>query len=133
MADRAGTIHREYEFAGERSAGDIIQDLARDMGEMVRSEIRLAKAEMKESAAKAAKAGGMFGGAALCGFFTVACLITACIWLLMLAMPLGAAALLMAILLACIAAALYAGGRSKMRQVNPMPERTIQTLKEPLR
>jgi uncharacterized membrane protein YqjE len=135
MADRAGTVNQDFyvDRAGQRSLGEIMQDVARDMSAMVRSEFRLAKAELRESAQQAGKGAGMLGGAAVCGFFAAACLVVACIWLLMLAMPLGAAAALMALLLACGGAALYYAGRSRLRQVNPVPERTIETLKEPLR
>ncbi len=134
MADRSAVLnHTDFEEAGQRSTGQIIQDVARDVRDMVRSELRLAKAELKETAAQAGKAGGMFAGAAVCGLFAVACLVATCIWALSLAMPWGIAALLMSILLVCIAGAMYAGGRSKMKQVNPVPERTVETLKEPLR
>jgi uncharacterized membrane protein YqjE len=134
MADRSAVLnHTDFEEVGQRSTGQIIQDVARDLRDMVRSELRLAKAEMKETVAQAGKAAGMFGGAAVCGLFAVACFVTTCVWALSLAMPWGVAALLMAILLVCIGGALYAGGRSKMKQVNPVPERTVETLKEPLR
>ncbi len=129
MADRVVPIDE----SGQRSAGEIMRDLVRDMGDMVRSEIRLAKAEIKESAIQAGKAGGMLGGAALCGLFAAACVVAFCVWLLALAMPWGVAALLMGILLGCGGAALYAGGRGKLKHVDPVPRRTMETLKEPLR
>jgi len=115
---------------GERSAGDIVQDVVRDVGDIVRGEIRLARAEISEKAGKAGKAGGLFGGAAVCGLFAGACLVTACIAALALAMPLWLAAALMFVLLACAGGAFYAGARSRLKQIDPVPERTVQTAKD---
>jgi hypothetical protein len=58
--------------------------------------------------------------------------VAACIAALALAMPVWLAALLMTLVLLGIAAAMYAGGRSKLRDVNAVPERTTQTIKEDL-
>jgi hypothetical protein len=116
----------------ERSAAEIVQDVARDLRDMVRAEVRMAKAEVKENARKAAKAGGMFGGAAVLCLFSFACFVAACVWALALVMPWGAAALLVSILLGAVSAALYKGARNNWRRVNPVPQRTVQTVKEHL-
>jgi len=118
------------QITGQRSAGEIVQDVMRDVGEVVRGEIRLARAEVTEKAAKAGKAGGMLGVAALCGVMGFAALVTTGIAALALVMPLWLAALLMSVLLVCIAAAAYAGGRAKLKDINPVPERTVQTVKD---
>jgi membrane glycosyltransferase len=115
---------------GERSATDILQDVVRDMGEVVRGEVRLAKAEISEKATKAGKAGGSFGVAALCGVVGFACMVLAGVAALALVMPVWLAALLMSILLVCIAGAAYAGGKAKMKEIDPVPERTVQTIKD---
>jgi len=73
---------------GERSAGEIMQDVVRDVGEVVRGEVRLARAEMSEKARQAGKAGGFFGGAAVCGLMAVAAMVAAAIAGLALVMPL---------------------------------------------
>jgi Flp pilus assembly protein TadB len=115
---------------GERSASEMVQDVVRDMGDVVRGEVRLAKAEISEKAAKAGKAGGYFGVAALCGVMGFACLVLAGVAGLALVMPIWLAALLMSVFLVCIAAAGYAGGKAKMKDINPVPERTVQTIKD---
>ena len=115
---------------GERSAGEIMQDVVRDVGEVVRGEVRLAKAEMTETARNAGKAGGFFGGAAVAGLMATASLVLAGIAGLALVMPLWLAALIMGVLLACIGGAAYAGGRSKLKEVHPVPEKTVQTIKD---
>jgi hypothetical protein len=98
----------------------------------MRAEIRLAKGEVREEVTKAGKAGGFLGGAAVCGFLAAACSVTAGIAALALAMPLWLAGLLMALFLVCIGGALYYGGRTRMKDIDPVPERTVQTLRENL-
>jgi hypothetical protein len=51
-------------------------------------------------------------------------------WGLAAVVPTGWAALIVTAIWAVIGAVLYQAGRSRMRQVHPVPERTTQTLKE---
>lgn len=117
-------------YMGDRSAGDIVQSVMRDVGEVVRGEVRLARAEMTDKAKQAGKAGGMFGGAAVCGLLGAAALVAAAIAGLANLMPLWAAAGVVALVLLCIAAVMFLAGRSKLKEVSPVPERTVETLKE---
>jgi len=41
-----------------------------------------------------------------------------------------APALIMGVLLACIGGAMFGGGRAKMKEIQPVPERTVQTIKD---
>ena len=113
-----------------RSVGEIVEDVVRDFGDIVRSELRLARVEITEKVQKAETAAGLLGGAAVCGFFAFGSLVTCCIAALALVMPVWLAALLMSVFLVCIAAALYAGGRARLRNVSPVPEQTVETIKE---
>lgn len=115
-----------------RGPGEILQDMLRDVGNIVQGEIRLAKAEMGEKAQKAGKAGGLLGSAALCGLLAAVCLTTTCIAALATAMPLWLAALLMGVFLICAGGALYYGGRVKLRSMDATPERTVQSMRENL-
>ena len=115
-----------------REPGAIVQDMLRDLRDIVQGEIRLAKAEMGEKAQKAGKAGGFMGGAALCGLLAAACLTTMCVAALATAMPLWLAALLMGLFLTCGGAALYHGGRLKLRGVDAVPHRTVESIRENL-
>ena len=115
-----------------REPGAIIQDMLRDLRDIVQGEIRLAKAEMGEKAQKAGKAGGFMGGAALCGLLAAACLTTMCVAALATAMPLWLAALLMGLFLTCGGAALYHGGRLKLRGVDGVPHQTVESIRENL-
>jgi hypothetical protein len=117
-------------YVGDKSAAEIIQDVMRDVGEVVRGEVRLAKAEMGEKVSHVGKAGGFLGGAALCGVMGFAALVFAAIAALTMVVPTWAAAAIVGVVLACIAGVLFARGRSKLKEVTPVPERTVQTLKD---
>jgi hypothetical protein len=115
-----------------RGPGAIMQDVLRDVQEIVQGEIRLAKTEMGEKAQKAGKAGGFMGGAGLCGLLAAACVTAACISGLALEMPLWLAALLMGLFLTCAAAALYHGGREKLKNLDAVPRQTVASMRENL-
>jgi len=115
---------------GDKSIGELIGEVSDDLSRLFRQEIELAKSEMRAEAGKAGKAAGMLGGAGLGGVMTVVLLSFALVFALGAVMPLGWAALIVAVLWAAATAILYAGGRQRLRQVDPMPRRTVETLKE---
>jgi hypothetical protein len=115
-------------YIGERSTGEIVQDVMRDVGEVVRGEVRLAKAEMGEKVSQASKSGVMFGGAALCGVMGFAALVFAAIVGLAIFVSIWLAATIVGVLLLCVAGAMFLAGRAKLKEVSPAPERTLQTL-----
>jgi hypothetical protein len=117
---------------GVRSPVEIVQDVLRDVRDIVRGEVQLARTEVKGELQKAGKAGGYFAAAGICGFFAGACLVACIIAALATTMPVWLAALFMCVILACIAGAVYAGGRSRMKTVHPVPERTVETMKDNL-
>jgi hypothetical protein len=117
-------------YIGERSLGDIVQDVMRDVGEVVRGEVRLAKAEMGEKVSQAGKSGVMFGGAALCGVMGFGALVFAAIVGLTMFVSTGVSATIVGVLLLCVAGAMFLAGRAKLKDITPTPERTVQTLKD---
>ena len=67
---------REYQDtteapAGNKSIGEAIGDVTRDMSVLVQQELALAKAEVRQSASRASQAAGMFAGAAVAAFLFV--------------------------------------------------------------
>ena len=117
-------------YTGERSLGEIVQEVMRDLGEVIRGEARLARAEMREKISRASKSGVWFGGAALCGVMGFAALVFAAISALALFVSTWGAALIVGAFLLCIAGAMFLGGRAKVKELTPVPERTLQTLKD---
>jgi len=116
--------------AADTSVGQLIRDVAEDVTTLVRQEIALAKAETKQELTKSGKAGAAFGGAGLAGWITLVFLSLAVMFGLGAVIPLGWAALIVAVVWAVVGAALAAYGRTRMRAVNPVPTRTVETVKE---
>ena len=57
--------------AGNKSIGEAVGDVTRDMSVLVQQELALAKAEVRQSASRAGQAAGMFAGAAVATFLFV--------------------------------------------------------------
>jgi uncharacterized membrane protein YqjE len=113
----------------EPSLGQVVGDIADDLQRLFRQEVELAKAEVREEGAKAAKAGGMFAGSAIAALLTAVMLSLALMFALDALMPIGWAALIVGVLWAIAAAVLLSTGRSRMRAVRPLPQ-TTETIKE---
>jgi uncharacterized membrane protein YqjE len=112
------------------SLGEIIGDISQGLSQLFRQEVELAKVELKAEASKAGKAAGMFSGAGIAGLLTAIMLSFALTYALDNVMPLGWAALIVAVLWAIIAAVLFTMARNQARTISPMPTQTIETLKE---
>jgi uncharacterized membrane protein YqjE len=112
------------------SLGEIISDISEGLSTLFRQEVELAKVELKAEASKAGKAAGMFSGAGIAGLLTAIMLSFALTYALDNVMPLGWAALIVAVLWAIVAAVLYSAARKQARTVSPVPRQTVETLKE---
>jgi len=112
------------------SLGDLVSELTGDLSKLMRQELELAKAEIRQEAAKAGKATGMLAAAGFAGYLTTVLLSLALVFALGAVMPLGWATLIVAALWGIAGAVLYSTGRARLRTVNPKPERTVETLKE---
>jgi len=118
------------EDVGEVSLGDLVGNVTRDLSTLLRQELALAQAELKQEATKTAKGGGALAGAGVAAFFVLMFLSIA-LWAgLSNVMDAGWAGLIVAVLCAVIAAALFVTGRSRLRRVRPTPERTVETLSQ---
>jgi putative superfamily III holin-X len=113
----------------DRSVGELVGEVTKDISTLLRQEVELAKAEVREEASKVATASGMFGGAGVAGLLLAVFASLALMFALGAVLPLGWAALIVAVLWAVVGLVLYALGRSRLRSVRA-PERTVQTLKE---
>jgi len=117
----------------DHSIGELVTDISGDLSQLFRQEVELAKAELKEEATKAGKAAGMLGGAGFAGYLAVVLLSFALVFALSNVMDAGWAALIVAGLWLAVGAALYVSGRKLMKTVDPVPNRTVETLKEDAR
>ena len=116
------------EEVSETSIGDLIGNISNDLSTLFRQEVELAKAEVKQEASKAGKAAGMLGAAGFAGYMTIVFLSVALWWALSHLVGHSWSALIVAILWGVIAAVTGLMGKKKFSQVNPKPERTVDTL-----
>ena len=114
----------------QRAVPEILQDIVGNLQEIVRSEFRLAKTELKEEAAKAAKPAATFGVGLVMGFYGIGFLLLASVYGLSTVMAGWLAALLVGAILAIVAIALMSSSGKKLKRVNPTPDKTIQSLEE---
>ena len=121
--------HARHEDVGEVSLGQLVGDVTRDLSTLMRQELALATAELKQEASKTAKGAGALGGAGFAGYMTLLFLSIALWWALSHLVGHSWSALIVAVLWGIVAAVLAAVGRRKFREVNPTPERTVDTLK----
>ena len=118
-----------HQKADNASLGELLGDVTRDLSTLMRQEVELAKAELKQSATKAGKGSGMLAGAGVAGHFVLLFLSLGLMFALGALMPLGWAALIVAVIWGIIAAVLASIGRKELKQIKGMPQ-TGETLSE---
>ncbi|MGZ4451248.1 MAG: phage holin family protein [Nocardioides sp.] len=114
----------------EASVGQLVGQVASDLSTLVRQEMELARAELKEEVAKAGKGAGLLGGAGYAGLLLGVFASLTAMFLLDLALPLWAAALVVTAVWGVVGAVLFRKGRQQLQSVNPTPTRTVDSLKE---
>jgi hypothetical protein len=115
----------------ERPIGELLKQLSEETTRLVHQELELAKAELTQKGRQAGMGAGLFGAAGAIGVLAAAAL-TACFILAWDAvMPAWLAALIVAVVYAAVAAVLALRGRDRVKQaLPPVPEQTIETVKE---
>lgn len=114
----------------ERSLPQLLAEMTKEMGLLMRKEVELAKVETKEEVARAGKAGAMLGATAITGYLALLFLSFALAWGLDSVMTRWLAFALVGAIYAVAAAVLFNVGRKKLKEINPVPEQTVETLKE---
>jgi hypothetical protein len=114
----------------QASVGELLGEVTRDVSTLMRKEVELAKAELREEVSQAGKAGGMFGGAGLAGFLAVLFVSYALWWGLSNTMDQGWAALIVAVLWAAVAGGLFINARTQLKRARAVLPRTKQTAQE---
>jgi uncharacterized membrane protein YqjE len=114
-----------------QTLGALVHQLSQQIPELIRSEIRLAQAEVAEKGKRAGVGIGMFSVAGLLAFFAVATLITTAILGLATVVDAWLAALIVAVVLLAGAAVAGLMGKNKVAEATPAsPERAIQGIKD---
>jgi uncharacterized membrane protein YqjE len=114
----------------ERTLGEIVRGLTEDISVLVRSEIAMAKLELKQAVGKLSGGLAMFGVALFCALFGLAFLLVTGILALALIMPAWLAALLVAVMLFVAAGVLAVLGKKKFSSLNFVPSETISQVRQ---
>src|SRR5262245_24321517 len=132
-ARTAGGKLGEYAYSGrptEKSAADLLKDIVTNVQEMVRSEVRLAKAELREETQKTMAAAKRLGIASVAAIFAVGFVLWSIAMLLARVLPFWIATLIIGVALGIIADVLFTQARREFHL--PMPDKTIGNVKENL-
>ena len=125
----------EQQHAGddmrERPVGDLVKQLADQTSTLVRQEMDLAKAELTQKGKEAGKGAGLFAGAAVIGLLAAGALTAFLIMLLDGALANWLSALIVGVVFAAIAGARALAGKKRIQRATPpVPEQTVETVKE---
>ncbi|WP_425309105.1 phage holin family protein [Ammonicoccus fulvus] len=125
------SVERQLE-GDNRSIGEIFSDLSANLSKLMRQEVALAKAEVRQSATTAGKGAGMLAGAGVAGHMVLLFLSLGLWWLIAHLLDsndprFGWAFVIVAVIWAVIAGILAAAGKSALNKVEGAPQ-TAETV-----
>jgi uncharacterized membrane protein YqjE len=118
------------ELTGEQrpSIGELLSEVSANLSDLMRQELELAKAELRQSATRVGKGAGMLGGAGMAANLMLVFLSVAAWWAIGNATGRGWSGLIVAAVWAVIALVLALMGRQEIRNAGGLP-RTTDTVK----
>jgi uncharacterized membrane protein YqjE len=121
----------EHPDSYDRPLGDLLKELSQEISRLVRDEVALARVEMTQKMSAMGKAAGLLGAAAFIGLLFAGALTATIILAIHVALAAWLSALIVTAAYLLIAGILAAVGIARLRRAGkPVPEQTIQTLKE---
>jgi len=115
----------------ERSLGDLFADLARETGELVRKEVKLARVEMTQKATKVGKDAAFLAIGGLVLYAGLLAIIAAIIVILgTIGVPWWLSALLVGVIVAGVGYFLVQKGMQALKREDLAPKQTVETIKE---
>ena len=114
----------------ERSVSAVVADIVCDVEEIVRSEVRLAKAQIKNEAAEAASSASRIICGTVLALYAVGLFLLAAVYLLSQLMPAWIAASVVCLVVSAVAAPLITQGRRRWSQPRPATQSTAHVVKE---
>jgi hypothetical protein len=115
------------------SVGQLVSQVSEDLSGLMKAELALAKAELKEEVAAAGKGAGMFTGAGIATLYLLGFGSLALMFGLGTVMGLGWAALIVTGIWGVVAAVLALSGKSAFKRVRPGIPQTVESVKEDVR
>jgi len=115
---------------GERSLSELLSDASDKLQALLRREIELAKIELQDQVQRGGKGVALLAGTAVAAFLAAVMVSFAAAWGLAEVMPTGFAFLIVGVVYGVVAAILGSKGRQKLSEVRPVPQQTMQTIKE---
>jgi uncharacterized membrane protein YqjE len=115
----------------DRPIGEVAGLLTRDLSQLIRQELELAKAEMGEKTKKILPGAAMAAGAVFVALCAAGALTAFVVLVLALFLDAWLAALITGVALAIVAAGMAWAGKERVQEAGmPVPEQTIETMKE---
>jgi uncharacterized membrane protein YqjE len=115
----------------DETIGALVHRLSEQIPELVRSELRLAQAELAQKGKKAGLGVGLFSVAGLLAFFAFGTLVATAVMALALALPYWLSALIVAVVLLVGAGIAALVGKKEVQQATPAaPERTMASVQK---
>ena len=117
-------------YQTERSFADVFQDIIGNVQTIIRSEIQLAKTEVKEETTKAGRAAAIIAAGFVLGLYALGFLLLTIVRTIEIVTAHWLASLIVAVLVGVAAYLTISLGRTRLKHVHTTPEKTIQTTKE---
>ena len=117
---------------GDRSFSNVLENIVGNVQEIIRAEVRLAKAEVREEAAKAGRASVILGAGAVLALYALGFFFLAALFALEMTLAPWLAAIILTVAIGIAASLLIAMGVKRMKHVHPRPEKTIHSIQENL-
>jgi len=114
----------------DRSIGELVAQLGTDLGQLVTTQVELARRELTAEAKDAGKAAGLLGAGSLVAYLSLTLFCFAAAWGLSEVVPEGVAFLIVAAVVGVIAVVLMLVGRQRVEAAKAVAPATIETLKE---
>lgn len=115
----------------EHSLGELFGRMTTDVGNLISTQVELAKVEIKEEVTRAGKGAGMVGGGGLAAVLALLLLSFAvAFWIADAIDNTGTAFLIVGLVYAAVAAVLVLMGKQKITSATPIAEQTIEEIKE---
>ena len=131
MSSNEGYRSGAHGNVDDRPIGEVFSAVTADLSTLIRQEVALAKAEVRQSAIQAGGGVGKLGGAGVAGHFLLLFVSLSAWWGLGQFIGNQWSALVVALFWGIVAAVLYTSGRAQLSRVEGLPQTTETTKQIP--